>query len=106
MKKKNILIIANLTHSFPRIPGIAYALQKQNWKITIVTPYLKDKDFEKFSLPKDFKKNVKIIFTESYPDIYEKIRKLMCLLRLVKPNTRNNFTSELINKELKKLKLP
>ena len=47
MNKKKILIIANLTHSSPRIPGILYSLQQKKWDITIVTPFLEKVEFNK-----------------------------------------------------------
>ena len=72
-------------------------LQKKGWEITLVTPFIKNYEFKKLSLPEDFKK-IKIVYTENYPDIYEPIRKFLYFFKLVKPNLKTNLTEQIISK--------
>lgn len=52
---KNVLIIANLKHSYPRITGIAAYLNEFGWQPTIVTVPV---DVDKLGVPERFKDNV------------------------------------------------
>ena len=52
---KNVLIIANLKHSYPRITGIAAYLKEYGWQPTIVTVPC---DIDKLGVPTEFKNNV------------------------------------------------
>jgi len=58
---KKVLIIANLFHASPRIPGIATYLPEFGWEATIVTPPLGEEYQKDFSPPKSFFKKIKLI---------------------------------------------
>ena len=59
MKNKKILIIANLIHASPRVL-VFFICFKRKVKITLVTPFIKNYEFKKLSLPEDFKKKLKL----------------------------------------------
>jgi glycosyltransferase involved in cell wall biosynthesis len=58
---KKVLIIANLFHASPRIPGIASYLSEYEWHATIVTPPLGDDFAKMYAPPQNFFKSTKII---------------------------------------------
>lgn len=95
-KKKNLIFISNLEHSFPRIPGLAVNLLKRGWNIYLITPYISKKRLLNLGLPNKFYEKVKIIFTKPYNDIYEPIRKLLIKLKISKEKQQNGFRNDLI----------
>ena len=73
---KKVLIIANLFHASPRIPGLASYLPEIDWEATIVTPPLGINFQNKYSPPKKFFANTKIIEVPYRGDIFWFWRKL------------------------------
>ena len=73
---KKVLIIANLFHASPRIPGLASYLPEVGWEATIVTPPLGIDFQNKYSPPKNFFKVAKIIEVTYPGDILWVWRKL------------------------------
>lgn len=70
-----LLIIANLYHASPRIPGLSTYLYDYNWEVTIVTPKIIDK--ESFGFPKDFLNIARIIETNYRGDIWQIWRNIL-----------------------------
>ena len=66
---KKVLIIANLFHSSPRIPGISSYLPECGWHATIVTPPLGDDFTRMYAPPQNFFKNAKIVEVSYRGDI-------------------------------------
>lgn len=70
------LIVANLFHTSPRIPGFTTYLPEFGWEATIITPP-PGKDFQKQSVPpKNFFDNVKIVEAPYQGDIFWFWRKI------------------------------
>ncbi len=61
---KKVLLIANLGHASPRIPGIAKYLSHFGWKATILTPKMSSKQKELFL--SDHGEGLHIVETEGY----------------------------------------
>jgi 2-polyprenyl-3-methyl-5-hydroxy-6-metoxy-1,4-benzoquinol methylase len=57
---KKVLVIANLYHASPRIPGISTYLSDSGWEATIITPSVKGAE-NKLGFPKQFLERVKIV---------------------------------------------
>jgi len=72
---KKILVIANLHHASPRIPGILSNLP-DDFHPVVVTPPLKNDRKGFLLLSEAFKKKVKIAETLYYGDIFERWRKV------------------------------
>jgi glycosyltransferase involved in cell wall biosynthesis len=64
---KKVLIIANLFHASPRIPGLAKYLPEFGWQPIILTMPLGDRPSERFGPPNDFRENNRVIETSSPP---------------------------------------
>ncbi|MEW6620594.1 MAG: glycosyltransferase [bacterium] len=77
---KKVLIIANLYHAFPRIPGISTYLPEFGWQATIVTPPLDDKAESQLGFPKQFLERARIIEVPYHGDIFWFWRKIFKLL--------------------------
>lgn len=67
---KKVLIIANLFHASPRIPGISSYLPEFGWEATIVTPDLGNDSGEAFGFPKQFLSATRIVKTPYRGDIF------------------------------------
>lgn len=74
---KKVLIIANLFHASPRIPGIATHLKEFGWEPTIITVSLDNDPKNILAFPKNFKKEARIIETLYPGDVFEPARKLL-----------------------------
>jgi len=77
---KKVLIIANLYHASPRIPGVSTYLPEFEWKATIITPPLGNNVETLLGLPKKFMERVKINTAPYRGDIYWFWRKLFKLI--------------------------
>ena len=78
--KRNVLIIANLFHASPRIPGLTHYLQDFGWKVTIITPPLGNDAENLFGFPKGFMDGVKILEAPYSGDIFWYWRKIFAHL--------------------------
>jgi len=65
---KKVLVIANLNHASPRIPGISTYLSEYDWEATIITPSVKGAE-NKLGFPKQFSEKVKIIEANFQGDV-------------------------------------
>ncbi len=89
---KKVLVIANLFHASPRIPGFTAFLPEFGWQATIVTPPLGSESNLKFGFPKDFTSNVNLIEIPYRGDILWFWRKLFRKLGLRK---RGSLTEQI-----------
>jgi glycosyltransferase involved in cell wall biosynthesis len=96
---RKLLVIANLAHASPRIPNLLTPLAEEGWDIKVVTPRMSEADEASLGLPKGFKKNVRIVYTPAYKDVYQPIRNFFYLIGLVPAGARSGFTNAL--KEVK-----
>jgi hypothetical protein len=80
MKIKKVLIIANLFHASPRIPGVAIYLPEFGWEATILTIPLSEEAKNYLGLSQKFFKRVKIIETPYRGDIFWFWRKIFKFL--------------------------
>jgi len=71
---KKALIIANIFHASPRIPGLVSYFSDAGWQPTLITIPLKSGNQKKLLLPDEFRKKVRIIETEYYGDIFINLR--------------------------------
>lgn len=62
---KKVLIIANLFHASPRIPGLVKYLSEFGWQPIILTTSLGERPDDRFGPPNDFRKNYRVIETPS-----------------------------------------
>jgi glycosyltransferase involved in cell wall biosynthesis len=60
---KKVLIIANLFHASPRIPGLVKYLPEFGWQPIILTTSLGERPDERFGPPNDFRENYRVIET-------------------------------------------
>ena len=74
---KRVLIIANLHHASPRIPGIATHLPEFGWEPVIVTPPLGDDDAERWGFPANFPLRVRIAEAPYGGDVLTPWRRLL-----------------------------
>lgn len=63
---KKVLIIANLFHASPRIPGLAKYLPEFGWQPIILTTLIGEDPESRFGHPNDFKSNSRVIETYHY----------------------------------------
>ncbi len=73
---KKLLIIANLAHASPRIPGIASHMHTFDWEVTLLTPPLQKDAAALWAFPKNFFKNVRIIEVPYRGDVLWWVRTL------------------------------
>jgi hypothetical protein len=102
---KHLLIVANLYHSSPRIPELTEALLKEGWKVTIVTPPLKDNAATVLNFPKNFLKKTIFQIAPYRGDIFWMYRKFLSFFGL---SNKISYTEQLKNisgKTLRKLGL-
>jgi glycosyltransferase involved in cell wall biosynthesis len=74
---KKLLVIADLVHASPRIPGLLDPLIENDWEIHILTPILPNNAQAVLGFPIGFTSRVKIIETIRSSNMIEKIRPLM-----------------------------
>jgi glycosyltransferase involved in cell wall biosynthesis len=70
MINKRVLIVANLFHAAPRIPGIATFLPDFGWEPTVVTPPLCPKGPAMLGFPKNFLEKTRIVEAPYKGDIF------------------------------------
>lgn len=75
---KKVLIITNLFHASPRIPGLAKYLPEFGWEPILLTMPLGDNPESRFGPPNDFRKKVKTYET-SFFDMVSMVKKLFGL---------------------------
>jgi glycosyltransferase involved in cell wall biosynthesis len=92
---KQILIIANVFHASPRIPGLAAFLTEFGWESSIVTPPLGNNKAEQFGFPRSFLANNKIIDAPYRGDVFWLWRKLFQILGL---KTNESMTEQIKEK--------
>lgn len=80
--KKRLLIIANLGHSSPRIPGLCSYLPDYGWDPVILTPEMNQEQRYSF-IPKE-SKELSIVETIGYPMRYRDGRKVSFMRRAVR----------------------
>ena len=86
---KKVLIIANLFHASPRIPGLAKYLSEFGWQPIILTTPLGENTDSRFGPPADFKDNIRTIETGNFIASGELDKNI-----LIKMNDRFNLTSK------------
>jgi len=77
---KKVLIVADLFHSSPRIPGISLNMLKFGWEPTIITRPIKDDPKNLLAFPKGFLEKVRIIETDYDGDVFIFWRNLLVRL--------------------------
>lgn len=101
---KKVLIIANLFHASPRIPGISKYLADFNWEPTIISVPIREDPRGLLSFPNGFRKNVKIIQTSHVKDVFSFFRKILELfgfekkksfLNQIKVKSKNSLIDKL-----------
>ena len=75
---RKVLIIANLFHASPRIPGLAKYLPEFGWKPIILTTPIGENPEARFGPPNDFKNYNRVIETDC-PPVLEFWQKLLSL---------------------------
>ena len=68
--KRKVLIIANLFHASPRIPGLMHYLQDFGWGVTIISPSLGNDAEILLGFPKGFLEGIKILEVPYRGDIF------------------------------------
>jgi hypothetical protein len=86
---KKVLIIANLFHASPRIPGLAKYLPEFGWQPIVLTTPLGENPDSRFGPPDDFKDNIRTIETGNFSAPCEQDKNI-----LLKINNRFNLTSK------------
>jgi len=89
---RRLLVIANLVHASPRLPGILVHLPEQGWEVDIVCPALPDKAKETLGFPPGFLDRVSIHETVDPGDIFRQWRKLF---RAAGYNSKESLTEQL-----------
>ena len=64
---KKVLVIANLFHASPRIPGLVKYLPEFGWQPIILTTHIGENLESRFGPPNDFKNNNIVIETDYLP---------------------------------------
>jgi hypothetical protein len=64
---KKVIIIANLFHASPRIPGLVKYLPEFGWQPIILTTPIGEEPESRFGPPNDFKNNNRVIETDYLP---------------------------------------
>ncbi|MGY8986148.1 MAG: glycosyltransferase [Sphingomonadales bacterium] len=81
---KKVLIIANLIHASPRIPGISGYFREQGWEAHIVTPQLGEHYEDHLGFSEDFKKTAIIETAPFKGDVLWIIRAILFKLGIKK----------------------
>ncbi len=104
-----MLVIANLVHASPRIPGLVRYLPQSGWEVVIVTPQLQPDAAVALGFPEGFLQRVRIVEAPYKGDILWPIREMLSLLGLrregsmteqIKEKTGLKGKGSLINKLL------
>lgn len=75
---KKVLIITNLFHASPRIPGLVKYLPEFGWQPIILTTHIGENPESRFGPPNDFKNNNRVIETDC-PPVLDFWRKMLGL---------------------------
>tara|TARA_B110000971_G_scaffold160646_1_gene164214 strand:+ start:1989 stop:3341 length:1353 start_codon:yes stop_codon:yes gene_type:complete len=108
-KNIDILVVANLEHASPRIPGLSQYMCSLNDSVRVITP-IRNKNFkEKWAINNFDEKNFKIIDAPYSGDLLQILRKLFWSLGFTKnlsltEQLKNNFKSKDQNNFWSKLK--
>lgn len=104
--KIKLLVIADLVHASPRMPGLLDSLADKNWEIIIVTPELPI-DYKNFlGFPINFEEKVTVIQTKNPGSLFKSIRKLFVksgydtknsILEQVKASSKSSFIKKVLN---------
>ena len=103
---KKILVICNLEHASPRMPGLLNSLADFDWEITVLTPKLPNDFPTLLGFPFNFENKVKIIQTENPGDVFSFFRIILFKLGLkrnlslveqIKSNFSNEASIQVIN---------
>jgi glycosyltransferase involved in cell wall biosynthesis len=73
---KRLLVIANLHHASPRIPGLLTSLYELGWEVTIVTPPIGLNAVQALGFPEKFLERVKLIEVPYRGDVFWLLRRV------------------------------
>jgi hypothetical protein len=102
---KRVLIIANLFHASPRIPGLTSHLQDFGWKVTIITPPLGNDAENLLGFTKRFVEGAKLLEAPYSGDIFWYWRKIFAHLGYKMNESITEQIKETIGSTSKKLQL-
>ena len=74
---KRVLVIANLIHASPRLPGLLSPLARHGWDVTIITPPLPQNYEKVLGFPDAFKDQIRICEVAYPGDIFTWLRAIM-----------------------------
>ncbi|HEY4523536.1 MAG TPA: hypothetical protein VJK04_01530 [Candidatus Paceibacterota bacterium] len=107
---RKVLIIANLFHASPRMPGLTTYLTEFGWQATIVTAPLSEINPRRLGFPKEFLKRTKIVEAPYRGDVLWLWRKLFIIFGFKREesiteqikgglgsNLRDSFVNKLLN---------
>lgn len=89
---KRLLVIANLNHASPRIPGLLAYLPELGWEAAIVTPPLGVDAAERLGFPEGFLEKNEIVEAPYKGDVFWFWRKVFSLMRF---NAKESITEQL-----------
>lgn len=92
INKKRLIVIANLIHASPRMPGLLAPLARKGWDITIVTPPLPENSQEALGFPEGFLDLVTISEVDYPGDVFAWLRNIMSRTGF---DTGNSLTEQL-----------
>lgn len=70
-----LLVIADLVHASPRMPGLLNGLAAKDWNVTIITPELPAEYQKVLGFPNNFEDKVEVIQTPNPKSMFKLIRK-------------------------------
>jgi len=74
---KRVLIIANLAHSSPRIPGLAAFLPDYGWECSILTPPFSQDVLRRIIDSEQFLRRTTLVFAPFSGDVFEPLRRII-----------------------------
>lgn len=77
---RKLLVICNLVHASPRIPGLLGPLSKDEWEITLITRKLPAHYDEVLGFPPEFAGKIQILEVGKVGDSLSKYRRMLTLL--------------------------
>ena len=89
---KKVLVIANLHHASPRIPGLITPLIERDWEVTIITPPIGKHGADILGFPEGFSRQARIVDAPYRGDIFWPLRHIFKLLGY---NTSVSITEQL-----------
>ena len=94
-----LLVIANLHHASPRIPGLLYPLADMGWEATVVTPDVERNSDELLGFPRDFREKVRIAEAPYRGDIFWIYREILDKLGFSKGRSYTEQIKEKVGEE-------